>query len=66
MEWSVRRRPTRLLTDLLAALAGVLLLPPPASAAPGPLRHVALGDSGFPTAQHPGVPPQLQALSADT
>ncbi|MGY1780072.1 SGNH/GDSL hydrolase family protein [Geodermatophilus sp. SYSU D01036] len=105
----------RLLTVLLAALAGVLLVVPPASAAPpGPLRYAALGDSysaasgvlppdptaapqclrstrnyphliaqatgaqltdvtcggadtsDFTTAQHPGVPPQLQALSPDT
>ncbi|SMO97987.1 Lysophospholipase L1 [Geodermatophilus aquaeductus] len=105
---------SRLLVVLLAALAGVLLLSPPASAAPGPLRYVALGDSysaasgvlppdltaapqclrsirnyphvlaqaigaqltdvtcggadtsDFTTAQYPGVPPQLEALSADT
>ena len=105
----------RLLSVLLAALAGVLLLTPPASAAPpGPLRYVALGDSysaasgvlppdltaapqclrstrnyphviaqaigaqlsdvtcgaadtaDFTAAQYPGVPPQLEALSADT
>ncbi|WP_211308000.1 GDSL-type esterase/lipase family protein [Geodermatophilus normandii] len=67
---------SRPLTVLLAALAGVLLLTPPASAVPGPLRYVALGDSysaasgvlppDLTAAQHPGVPPQLEALSADT
>jgi lysophospholipase L1-like esterase len=114
MEWSVRRSPTRLPVVLLAALAGVLVLAPPASAVPGPLRYVALGDSysaasgvlppdptaaplclrstrNYPhvlaqaigaqltdvscggadtsdlaTAQYPGVPAQLEALSADT